>query len=52
MTHKNSAGRKHDGFKTLNYTSSTAQKLPESSFQKKKGTNAFGVKRKLFESSF
>jgi len=27
MTHKNSAGRKCDDFKTLNYTSSAVQKL-------------------------
>jgi len=40
MTHKNSAGRKRDDLKTLNCTSSTVQKL------------RFGVKRKLFESSF
>ena len=27
MTHKNSVGRKHDDFKTLNYTSLVVQKL-------------------------
>jgi len=36
MTHKNSAGRKRDDFKTLNYTSSAAQKLRSLSLVSKK----------------